>query len=112
MAGIKETKDIVTLGASLSEAVYHSLKDGRVSFGDYVNFIPVLGDLLPALGGIEEIPGEIVDLDEAEMDELKLHFKSEFDIPDDLIEEFVENALEMGQLVLSQVKLFRAWKER
>jgi len=112
MAGIKETKDVMTLAASLSEAIYHSLKDGKVTMGDYKNFIPVLGDLLPALGGLEQIPEEIADLTTDEYDELVKHFKAEFDIPDELAEEFVENSFDMGGLIFAQVRLFKQWKDR
>jgi len=110
--GIKETKDLITLGASFGEAIYEAGKDSEWTLGDYKHFLPVLGDVIPAISGIEQVPAELKDLTEAEKMELFDFFKQEFNIPDDLIEAFVENALDTARHVFIGVDLWKQIKER
>jgi hypothetical protein len=72
----------------------------------------LLGTVLPAIAGIEVVPAELKDLDEAEVTELKDHFQAQFDIPDDLIEDFVETVLDVAKDMFHMLELFKAWKER
>lgn len=110
--GIQETKDLIKMGAAFGEAIYEAGKDSEWTLGDYKHFLPVLGDVIPAVSGIEKVPAELKDLDEAEKQELFSYFSEEFDIPDDLIEAFVENALETAHNVFIGVDLWKQIKER
>ena len=110
--GTKETEDVVVFFGSICEGIYESVKDGKLTFGDYINFIPVVADLLPAISGIEKVPDELRDLSIEEMDALVEKFKANFEIPDDIVEEFVENCVTGARLVFRNVELFKIWKER
>ena len=84
MAGIKELKDVVKAAVSIGEA----LADG-IQIGD----LAALLDLPAAIDGISEVPAELEDLDPTERQELNDFIKSEFDIPDDELEAFIEDAI-------------------
>lgn len=94
MAGIKELKDVLKAAISIGEA----LADG-VQLGD----IRALLDLPAAIEGIKEVPAELADLDEFELEELNVFIQSEFDLPDDEVEKFIEDALTWA---LSTYKLY------
>ncbi len=99
MAGIKELKDVLKAAISIGEA----LADG-IQLGD----VAALLDLPAAIEGIKEVPAELADLDEAELEELNVFIQSEFDLPDDQVEEFVEDAITWA---LSTYKLYARFKE-
>lgn len=94
MLGIQETKDVIIFGASLGNAIGESLEnDGKITLGEYTNFIPALLKVPAALTGITDVKAELLDLDETEKVELIEFVKSEFDIADDAAEEFVESTV-------------------
>ena len=97
--GIQETKDVVYAGLKIGEA----LSDG-VDITD----VGALTSLPAAISGISDVPAEIADLDEAEMEELKMFVQDNFDIPDDDVEKFVEKAI---STVIQLYQLFLAFKE-
>lgn len=106
MAIDQDVKDVVVFGASLSEAIAASLEDGKLSLGDYKHFLPALGDLIPALEGIENVPEKLRNLTKEDMEELQAVFADEFDIGDDLVEEFVESAINVSIGVFDLVQKF------
>jgi len=99
MAGISELKDVLKAGISIGEA----LADG-IDIGDIV----ALMDLPAAIDGIKEVPAEVADLDEAELEEINDFIKTEFDLPDEDLEAFIEEALSWA---LSTYKLYIRFKE-
>jgi len=111
MAGVKETKDLLTFAASLGEGIYETMKDGRFSIGDVKHFFPAAKDLVPAVSGILSVPGEMADLTDVELDEMKQHFAVEFDIPSDKIEEFVEKMMAFGLSALEVILFIKRWRE-
>ena len=112
MADITETKDLVRFIASLGEAIYESVKDGKVSWTDYRHFFPVLGDLLPALSGIERVPDELDDLTDEEIQELVSMFCAEFELDNAKAEELVEEAIDTGVHLFSLVTLIMDLKDK
>ena len=110
MADIKETKEVATFVTSVAEAIYEASKDGW-SWADYIHFIKPLGDAVPALAGITEVPAELEDLTDEEVVELVEHIKTEFDIDHELAEALVEDALEIGVIIFRMVGRIRAARE-
>jgi len=110
--GVEEFKDLLTFAASLGEGIYETGKDGKLSIGDVRHFFPAAKDLIPAIQGILEVPGEIADLTEIELEQMKQHFKAQFDIPDDMVEEFVEKMMAFGMSALEVVLFIKRWRER
>lgn len=82
--GIQETKDVVYAGLKIGEAI---------SDGVQIEDIGALTALPAAISGITDVPAELADMDEVEAEELKQFVKDNFDIPDDKLEEFIEEAV-------------------
>ena len=99
--GIKELKELVKFGLKLGEALGKALEDGKINLVDALKFLPVLKDLKIALEGASEIPAELKDLDEAELQELKVFIKDEFNLPDDALEAKIEMGLEVAVSLIS-----------
>jgi len=73
---IQQTVEFFDAGIALKEAIKISRQnDGKVNFpGDLLNFIGFLTALPAALDGLDEIPKELDDLDQAEIDVLTERF--------------------------------------
>jgi len=112
MYGIEETMDALDLAASLGVAVYHMAKDGKLSLGDYVHLLPVVPNIGPAAMGATKIPRELGDIQEDEVAMLMSRAKTKFNIPDDLVEEFVENCLDIAVKTFRNVEIIREKYER
>lgn len=93
MAGIKETKELVKFGLVLGKALAEALADGKVDLTDALKFLPVLRELKDAVEGIDQVPTELKDLDDAEKKELLEYIKGEFDLENDEVEAKCEEAL-------------------
>jgi len=93
MVGIGELKDVIAFGAGIGNALGKSLEDGKISLGEYVNFIPALLDFPAAVQGFDKVKAEILDIDPEEKIELEQFVKDRFDIAQDDAEEFIEDAI-------------------
>jgi hypothetical protein len=102
MAGIKELKDVVYAGLKIGEAL---------SDGIGIEDIGALTSLPAAIAGISDVPAEIADLDEAEAEELKQYVKDNFDIPDDKLEAFIEQAVETVVKIYALYLAFKAMRD-
>jgi len=60
---VKNTLEVMKLGASISKAIKNAKADGKVDANDMLHLIPVMGDVGPAIDGISLVPKEIMDLD-------------------------------------------------
>lgn len=99
--GIQETKELFLFGASFGNALGKSLADGKFNLSDIANFIDPATKIPAAFKGIGQVDNELADLDEAEKLELIEYAKTEFDIPDEDAEVFVEDSLELAFSIYS-----------
>jgi len=106
MADIKETKEAIAFAFSLAEALKTSLADGKISYMDIGNFISPAMKAGAAFEGINEVPAEMKDLDEAEAKELLDYVKAEFNLEDADLEYKIEKALE---LATAAYQLAKSW---
>ena len=110
--GIEETKDVLAVVFSMTNAIKVSLSDGDFDFWDAKNFIDPLKKIAPAVENIEEIIPELEDLSWDEIIELAKYSMTELGLGGDInIEEEVdaaaekvESAIEMGTSLLKLVK--------
>ena len=100
MAGINETKQVVAFGIEFGADIKDSLADGKFTFADAARFLDCFDDLFRAIAGIDQVPSELKDLDEAEAQELatmvKTALKDRFDVSDEQALRTVEWALKLG----------------
>lgn len=80
---INEVVDVVRAGLSLAEALHDGIDLGDIS---------VVLKLPAAISGIDQVPAQLADMDEAEKEELKAVVR-EFDLPDDELENAIEHAV-------------------
>jgi len=80
MAGIKETKEVLSFVFSLGKATASAVEDGDIGWSDAMKFIDPLKRLGPAIENIEDVLVELQDLDDEEFAELVQFAKDEFDL--------------------------------
>lgn len=107
-SGIKETKEIVTFITNLVKAIELSLKDGKISATDSVNFMPVLMSSMSAVSGITDVPIELKDLTAEEVDELVSFVKTELTLSSEKTEKILETAIDIG---IALIRLFNTVRE-
>lgn len=96
MEGISELKDVVLFVAKLGNGIASSLEDGSVGVADAVKLLPAMAALFPALSGIEQLPAELKDLDEAEQKEIIDLFKANLEVENDNVEQYAELGFEVS----------------
>ncbi len=108
MAGIKETKEVLSFVFSLGKATASAVEDGDIGWSDAMKFIDPLKRLGPAIENIEDVLVELQDLDDEEFAELVQFAKDEFDLGDltDDIEVQVEEALNAGVEIMKIIRMF------
>jgi hypothetical protein len=75
MYGIKETKDLFAAIRAFKEVIKQAKEnDGVINFSDWVLLPALFGPLQAAVSGGQEIPKELGDLDQAEIEELTAEF--------------------------------------
>lgn len=99
--GIKETKELVTWLFDLSDAIISATGDGKISITDAPLFFKTAMKAGTGIGGINMVPKELTDLSEEETKEIHDMVKDRFDITDDKVEAYIENAF------LSALQFFR-----
>lgn len=100
---MKETKEVLDFVISLGNALGESMKDGVVDYSDVMNFWEPISKISYAVEGSSDILGEVSDLTLDQMDDLVSHVKDNFDIPQDNIEEIIEESLTIGLSILSLI---------
>ena len=105
--GIKETKDVVIAIGKFGSAGGNVLADGRVGITDIVYLYEPLTALAAAADGAAGVPGELADLDAAELEDLQATFAREFDLPADAVELVVERAVDVAVGLVELLLSFR-----
>lgn len=106
--GTDNLKKLITLGLKITKQIQASLEDKKFQLIELVNFIDELMLVPGVVSSWEDIKAEWQDLEEEERVELHDHFALEFDIPNDKVEAFIENALLQG---VSLIALVEQWKD-
>jgi len=108
MESITELKEVILTAAKFGNAVGRSLKDGKIGIGDIAEFIPAVISLPAALEGISQIPAEVKDLTDEELNELTAFINDEFDIPQDGTEDMIEDHIALLRSVYVLVTKYYA----
>jgi len=104
---IKELKDVVRFGISLGERIASALEDGELTWADAFKFVGVLGEASDALKGAQSIPGEMMDLSVDEKAELDAMVVTEFNIPNDKVEAYIEQGFKVATAIAQIVTEWR-----
>ena len=101
--GIQETKEMVGFLISLGEGIAESLEDGKISLGDLGNFLDAAKAVLPAIGGVNQVGAELLDLTDEEKADLSDYIEEEFDLDNTQVEAILEEGLGIALEILQFV---------
>jgi len=104
---MKECKEVLSFLFSLNNAYWKAIEDGSISIGDLVFLYETLKTAGPAIEGIEKVLEEFQNMTAEDLEELKAFVVQEFDIPNDAVEQVIENGV---KLVLDVVGFFMKLK--
>lgn len=108
--GIENIKRLVKFSGDLTKQIATATEDG-FQWTDIFGFVDEAAQL-PGLGKAWPlIRAEWKDLTPEERTELQTYFSEEFDIPDDKIELFIENALMNAISLIALVEQFKNLKD-
>lgn len=109
--GIKEISELVKLLAEIGNGAGKAAEDGKVSWSDALFFSKAVMSAPAAIIGIDEVYSELKDLSAQEKDQLKAQLQSDFDIPQDNVEEVVEKVLGAALHLGEVIELFKSLKK-
>lgn len=78
--GITQLKEAVLSVCQFISAGKEALEDGKITLSDIPLFITPLIGLPSAISGIEQVPAELADLDEAEKNELVAYIQDKLNL--------------------------------
>jgi hypothetical protein len=110
MLGVENLKKLITVGLEVPKVIADITADGKVTFIELFNVLPIATDLIGVVKSYKEIAAEFADLDDTEREELHTFFADKFDIPNDAIEAYVEDALQVAFNLISLVARFKTLK--
>lgn len=110
MLGTENLKKLITVGLEVPSVIAEITKDGKVTFFELFNILPIATELISVVKSYKQIADEFADLDDTEREELHTYFAEKFDIPNDKVEEFVEDALGVAFSLISLVARFKDLK--
>lgn len=67
---ITETKDALAFGVALFSTISAAMGDGKIGATDIPRLLSLYKPVKAAIEGAREIPAELLDIDDAEMDEI------------------------------------------
>lgn len=107
MYGIENLKKLVKFGCDLTRQITTALADGW-QWTDALGFINEIAAIPGVVKSIPAIQQELKDLTPEERAELYAYLVTEFELPDEKVEAFVENALALAISVLALVEQWKA----
>lgn len=106
--GIEETMDVVDFGVDFANAVIKTFEDGKVTPGDIIHFVSPVIKLPSAISGLEMVPAEIENMDEAELQTVVNSVMEKLNVPEDKAREIVKRSIEAVYSVYQLVKAVKA----
>lgn len=107
MFGIENIKLLVLFACNFTKQVNNSQADGW-QWTDVFSFVSTITAIPDVVRSLPAVKQELADMDAAEREALNAYVVQEFDIPNDKLEAFIENAL---AFTLSAVALIEQWND-
>lgn len=105
--GINELKELMKFTIEFGEAIELAMSDKKFEIAELALLMGPLMQIGPAFEGLDKIGGELKDLDEAEMVELKLYVETELDLKNDKTEMIIEKGISLMTVLYSFIQLFK-----
>ncbi len=106
--GVKETKELISLGIALEKAVVAAKADGKIDINDLPLLLAVLPKLQPAIDGIDQIPAELKDLSAPEAADVVAYVMAELAIGEGKAKEVALKAVALGVAALDLFRTIQA----
>lgn len=100
----KETKEAVIAAMSLYTYVDENLSDGFQPVEDGLAAYQIFPEVMKGIQGIDKVPSEYINANEAQAKEFQEWFQNYFDIKQDKVEAWIEWALEVVDNMYQSLK--------
>ena len=110
--GIENLKKMVKFATDFTEQVADALKDGKFSWTEAFGFVDEVMQIPGVVKSWPAIKQELSELSADERTALHQYVVEEFDIPNDKVEAFVENALGWAINAIALVEMWKALKAK
>lgn len=111
LLGIDNLKKLIKFSLDISENISSALADGKITTVEIFGFLPELMQVPGVVKSWKDIVAEVKDLMPDERIQLHAFVADEFDIPNDKVEVFIENALLQAISLITLVEQFKAIKK-
>ena len=101
---LKETAEMLAFALALGNKLGQASTDGVIDFKDMALFLGPMLKLTEALNGADKIPGELRSMTSEDQALLEAYVIDNFDIPQDKIEERIEQGLAFGMAAFKYLK--------
>lgn len=108
MAKAKELKELLSFMCALANAIGEASEDGKISRSEALGMLPLLYDVPSAFSGMTEIPAEVSDLSQEDIEELAQMMKDELELPQDKIEAAIEDSIDICLKIYALAQKLRA----
>lgn len=105
--GIEEVLDAVDFSVSFANAIVLSYADGQLSLSDFGYAVAPFMKIPTVLTGINAIPAELSDLDEAELEQIITKVQNDLQIDDKKARNIVVKALRFAYATYDLVRAFK-----
>ena len=106
MSTVKETKELLTFVCSLGNGIGLALEDKQITWSDASYLMMSVQTAPAAFSDVAKIKDELAEFTAEEQTELKDHVMSRFDIPQDEIEKYIEDGINLALQLYAYVSLF------
>lgn len=104
VVGTKELKDVLDLALAVGTVIKQVMADGKVGLEDVSTFLTLIPAIGPAVEKIDQIPGELKDLTEAELAELVSHVMAKLAVDDARARGIIQASLNVAAAGFGLVK--------
>lgn len=108
MSQAKELKDVLSFVCALANTIGEISDDGKISRTEVLALLPLLYKIPTAIDGIGEIPSEVSELNQEDIEGLAQMVKDELDIPQDKIEAAIEDGIDLCLKLYALAQKMRA----
>lgn len=104
----KELKEALLFVCALANSIGEIAEDGKMSLSDATHLIPLLFKIPSAIDGMADIPSEVAEMDLEDIEKLAQLVKDELDLPQDNIEEVIEEGIDLCLRLYAMAQKLRA----
>ena len=108
MAKAKELKELLLFMCAFANSLGEASDDGKISRGEVLEMLPLLSKVPSAFGGMADIPAEVSELSQEDIEELTQMIKDELDLPQDKVEEAIEGGIDICLKLYALAQKLRA----